>query len=92
MFQFAVVKTSDALLLIQMTDEPLERMMRDARLNMIGEGANEVMRAFVGLVGMRERALLLDGQLDIRSHRGAGTTIEVRLPFLNTASEAEDNI
>ena len=46
----------------------------------------------IGLVGMRERALLLDGQLDIRSHRGAGTTIEVRLPFLNTASEAEDNI
>lgn len=33
---------------------PYERMMRDARLNMIGEGANEVLRAFIALVGMRE--------------------------------------
>ena len=46
----------------------------------------------IGLVGMRERALLLAGQLDIRSHRGAGTTIEVRLPLLNTASEPDDKV
>ena len=36
------------------TDLPLERMMRDARLNMIGEGANEVLRVFIGAVGLRE--------------------------------------
>lgn len=36
------------------TDEPYERMMRDARLNTIGEGANEVLRAFIGIVGMRD--------------------------------------
>ena len=36
------------------TDQPWERMMRDARLNMIGEGANEVLRAFIAAVGLRE--------------------------------------
>ena len=41
------------------TDLPLERMMRDARLNMIGEGANEVLRVFIGAVGLRELGLTL---------------------------------
>ncbi len=35
-------------------DRPLERMLRDARINQIGEGANEVLTSFISLVGMRE--------------------------------------
>lgn len=35
------------------TDQPFERMMRDARLNMIGEGANDVLRCFIASVGLR---------------------------------------
>ena len=35
------------------TDRPLERILRDARINQIGEGANEVLTSFVALVGMR---------------------------------------
>src|SRR5262249_47451619 len=34
-------------------DEPVERWMRDARINTIGEGANEVLKAFVAVVGCR---------------------------------------
>ena len=36
------------------SNEPYERMMRDARINTIGEGANEVLKAFIAVVGMRE--------------------------------------
>ncbi len=35
------------------TDQPFERMMRDARLNLIGEGANDVLRCFIAAVGFR---------------------------------------
>lgn len=46
------------------TSEPLERMMRDARLNMIGEGANEVLRAFIAAVGLRDVGMQLQGVLE----------------------------
>ena len=46
------------------TDEPYERMMRDARINMIGEGANDVLRVFTALVGMRDVGMGLKDILD----------------------------
>jgi alkylation response protein AidB-like acyl-CoA dehydrogenase len=41
--------------------EPYERMMRDARINLIGEGANDVLRAFIAGVGMKPVADVLLG-------------------------------
>jgi hypothetical protein len=47
------------------TDEPYERMMRDARINTIGDGANDVMRAFlISAIGMRDVGLELQGVLE----------------------------
>ncbi|MGL4553849.1 MAG: acyl-CoA dehydrogenase family protein [Gemmataceae bacterium] len=34
-------------------DQPYERWMRDARLNLVGEGANDVLRAFIAMVGIK---------------------------------------
>jgi hypothetical protein len=41
------------------TDRPLERLLRDHRLNQIGEGANEVLISFIALTGMRGPGLKL---------------------------------
>jgi alkylation response protein AidB-like acyl-CoA dehydrogenase len=50
------------------SNEPYERMMRDARINQIGEGANDVLRAFIALVGMRGVGEELKGVLDAVGH------------------------
>ncbi len=46
------------------SNEPYERMMRDARINQIGEGANDVLRAFIALMGMRNVGESLKGVLE----------------------------
>jgi acyl-CoA dehydrogenase family member 9 len=50
------------------TNEPYERMMRDARINQIGEGANDVLRAFVAVVGLRGVGENLKGVLTALKH------------------------
>jgi acyl-CoA dehydrogenase family protein 9 len=46
------------------TTEPFERLMRDARINMIGEGSNDVLRVFIGAVGLRDIGLQLQALLE----------------------------
>jgi len=41
------------------SDEPFERLMRDARINMIGEGSNDVLRVFIAAVGLRDVGMVL---------------------------------
>lgn len=50
------------------TDRPQERWMRDARINTIGEGANEVLKAFIAVVGCRAPGMRLDA---MRKHPAA---------------------
>ncbi|CAN5126744.1 acyl-CoA dehydrogenase family protein [soil metagenome] len=68
------------------SDQPLERWMRDARINTIGEGANDVLKAFIAVVGCKGPGEYLKGIQDnvlglklswktIKGALGAGTTL-----------------
>lgn len=46
------------------SDQPIERWMRDARINLIGEGANDVLKAFIAVVGCRGPGEYLKGLRD----------------------------
>lgn len=50
------------------TDEPLGRWMRDARLNTIGEGSNDVLRPFIAMVGIKPVADLFLRVKDAMAH------------------------
>jgi acyl-CoA dehydrogenase family protein 9 len=50
------------------SNEPYERWMRDARINTIGEGANEVLKAFIAVVGIRGVGEALRGVLSALKH------------------------
>jgi alkylation response protein AidB-like acyl-CoA dehydrogenase len=50
-------------------DQALERWMRDARINTIGEGANDVLKAFIAVVGCRAPGEYLKNLRDDLMHR-----------------------
>lgn len=60
-----------------MRDEPFEKVIRDIRIFPIFEGANDVMRAFIALTGLKPLAGQLEGMgdLDLASPLGTIGTV-----------------
>jgi acyl-CoA dehydrogenase family member 9 len=77
------------------SDQPYERWMRDARINLIGEGANDVLKAFVAVVGCRApgeylkqlRDDMLGGRWSFRKIGAAlGVGTQLVIPWASTPS------
>lgn len=61
-------------------DEMIDITIKDNGIGMSNENQG---RSTLGLVGMKERAFMLDGQLVIESNEGNGTRINLKIPYHN---------
>lgn len=77
------------------SDQPVERWMRDARINTIGEGANDVLKAFIAVVGCRGPGMylkslqddVLGGRWSLRKiAQSLGVVGKLAAPWLTTSA------
>jgi acyl-CoA dehydrogenase family protein 9 len=68
-------------------DSPMGRILRDARINQIGEGSNEVLTSFIALVGMRGPGMEFKELYDtmLKPTRGLGKAWTAGMNRLNSA-------
>ena len=73
-------------------DSPLGRMVRDARINQIGEGSNEVLTSFIALVGMRGPGMEFKEIYDtmLKPTRGLGKAWSAGMNRLGSAVKIPD--
>jgi two-component system, NarL family, sensor histidine kinase UhpB len=71
-------QASRCLIVLERNDGEVELRVSD---DGVGMPPSRVNAQTIGIEGMRERALLGNGTLDIESHPGRGTQVTLRLPF-----------
>ncbi|MCS0807415.1 PAS domain S-box protein [Massilia agilis] len=71
---------------LEASDDSIALAVRDNGQGFAAEAAPQ--RGKFGLMGMRERVLMLGGTVEINSAQGVGTSIEVRLPRNNLGAPA----
>ncbi|MBN2560390.1 MAG: histidine kinase, partial [Phycisphaerae bacterium] len=73
------VQTGPGHVYLEVTDDGKAFSVQDVLANK--------RRRRLGLLGMRERAEMVGGTLDIESTPGKGTTVQARIPLRNNVGE-----
>ncbi|XP_033612000.1 complex I assembly factor ACAD9, mitochondrial [Fukomys damarensis] len=60
-----------------MTDYPYERMLRDARILLIFEGTNEILRLFIALTGLQHAGRILSSKMNKLKQGNVGIAMEI---------------
>lgn len=81
-------EASQVEVMLHMSDTEVKLSIADNGKGMLL--SNPSQRRRLGLVGMRERAYMLGGELKVQSSPGRGTQIELRLPLRAANSEKEE--
>ena len=77
-----IVRHADATQVIIRLKEESDKLVLEVQDNGGGMTGRELAGTrSLGLIGMRERATMLDGEVNIIGRQGKGTTVGVRIPI-----------
>ena len=72
---------TSATVLMQIDEREVLLVVRDHGIGFDVAAARSQPAVSIGLFGMAERIALVAGSIDVRSHKGAGTQVTVRVPL-----------
>jgi PAS domain S-box-containing protein len=78
-------------ILLERRSDSVSLIIEDDGIGFDAERAFGDVNGGFGLIGMRERAMLVGGTLEIESEPGGGTTIAIRIPATHVAAGEEQN-
>lgn len=82
-------KASKAIVSIEVSAKKLSILVKD---NGVGFNTLDIsnLRGHFGILGIKERVKLIDGNVEIKSSRISGTTVRVEVPLKKCSDEAEE--
>lgn len=81
-------KASEVKVKLLQTNDSLQLSISDNGIGFNSQSATKLES--YGLIGMKERAFLINGNLSVTSKKNAGTTIKIEIPYSITTNKANN--
>ena len=78
-------KASEVKVKLLQTNDSLQLSITDNGIGFNSQSATKLES--YGLIGMKERAFLINGNLSVTSKKNAGTTIKIEIPYNNSVKK-----